>query len=165
MGGGAIVASGSWRWFNGSGRKRNPELFNHLKPRTPDQLRHHKGIKPRRIVLNRNGVGTTVERQPPDSVYLARVGEGQADRFCGRRGVTENNVDCRHRHRIPVWQRSPPVSPVTSRRFDAADALGLLGHGDGGKRAPEPHRFYRRRRHNHHRSALLDGFVEHVHRA
>jgi hypothetical protein len=96
--------SGCRGWFDGNRRKRNPELFNHLETSAPDELRHHGRIEPRGIVLDSDGMRALVEGQPPDSVYLAGVGQGEAHRFCGRRGVAENNVDVRHRHRIAVWR-------------------------------------------------------------
>ena len=75
-----------------------------MKTGSANELRDHRGVEACGIVLYGDGVRVFIEGEPADSVYLARVGESEADRFSGRRGITENNVDGCHRHSIAVWR-------------------------------------------------------------
>jgi hypothetical protein len=95
-----LRSGGRWGRFDGSRRKRKRQFFNDLQTGTPDKLGNDGAVKASSVVLDSDGVRVAIEGETPDSVYLARVGQSEADRLGGRCGITENDVYGGHRQRI-----------------------------------------------------------------
>ena len=104
---------GCWGWLDGRGRERKRQFFNDLQAGTANELRDDRVVEAGGVVLDGDGVSAAVEGDAPDSVYLARVGESEADGLGGRRGIAEDNVYGRHEDRIAVVFPRAPVRAVT----------------------------------------------------